>query len=570
MRRIAVVRLVLTVATCAAATLTVVTAPGQAAAAQTCSIYWTGSVSHDWQVRRNWSLTDGGSASPRIPRNTDVVCMSTSPVSADVVASPIDRAIAAIDFSVTGSVTPSLEIQGGTFQIGASDSTINDLVMDGTLTGTADVTLTGDPALAAAPVVFSGAGTKTVGPGAVFTQDAVLTLGTSVAAGGTDLVIDGAWTGSRTRVRLASVPSGHASQLVTNGPVTLAAGTQVSDLGGGAVRGYWLNTGAVQAPDGATVFTALTNDGSMATGDLFVQRGNAPTGADSGTWDTNGAGVFLIGAPRTLSGGAVTGPGGFEVDGTNLQAAAGVSFSLLTVGSDASVSGSPTVATLDLAGGLLTGPGTMTLTGTNNLCDGTLQAGYTLRNEGALSYRRGCPFALTGSSTLDNAGTLAIVGTGCCSGFTTDGSASLIRNDSGAVMTSQLIGSGAGLDVPVPFHNDGTLRAIAGLLRFPGGVDNLAPDGTLTGGRWVVDGGRIGLLAPVTSNAAAVVVGPTGAFTPKLTKLAVNDGSLSSRNRSLSPAALPTPARWPSKRARCRPTLTTRAPGAPRSLPSER
>ncbi|HTU29617.1 MAG TPA: IPT/TIG domain-containing protein [Solirubrobacteraceae bacterium] len=518
---------------------------GASSAGTTCTIYWTGASSNDWGTAANWSLTNDGPAASGTPSSTDEVCMSTSAQNTSVdLGSSTSATIAGIDWPTSGSITPSLEVDGS-LTLGTASaayaSTIQNLTDEGDVTSAAAEALTVGTLSASSGAAFNGPGTLKVSGNATVTY---LQLGNTAAG---QLILQGTTTQSGDLVFYNGAELENRGTLNLSDSSYLDSDSNTSDL-------LQNDTGATIAFSGstssqsATINVPLANQGTVNAqeGTLVIGDG----GTDTGAYTTGSSGNLQFAGARTETAGAsISGNGSVDITGT-LTLAANASLTVYYLQVDGTLEAQTgsnlpgadlalTVnGTLDLdsgenltaqsftSDGQLNGPATLTVSGTSILrylslgpsTAGKLILQGTTTQSGDL--------VLNNGAELENQGTLEVSdGTD----FTSDDNSSgLLQNDTGATIAYAGSTSGQNATIDTPFTNNGTVDAVLGILNLDK-LSNLS-GGTLTGGTYETDGGRLSLPAAVTTNAATIVDDGSSAIVTggndAVAGLATNSGTL--------------------------------------------
>jgi hypothetical protein len=503
-----------------------ITAATATATTRSCTIYWTGATSTDWNTATNWSLTNNGPGAGRVPKSSDFVCMSTAAAHTAVVlsssttstvggiswpASPVSPSLevdGSLTIGVSGSIYSSninvLAVRGGNLQLSAGDhATAGRLTLNGTI---------------GQPGTLAVTGTATVGSG----SDSGSSLGN-----GTHLILEGSTTvqgeltlkngsevenrGSLTLIDSATISAGDASanRLSNDAGAELEA---VSDDGGG---------------DTASVAVAAVNDGRVVdvSERLDFGLGKAPA-SETGTYDAgDGATLLITGGQTEAAGVDYGGQGVVVVQGAvtftadaDLSNTGEIVFSNGTIDTGVTVSaGHVELYNSTPAASALTGPGT--LVATDGLdAEGFAAAPLSLDNvhvvlegDSAVSEDN---LELADGSVIENYGVLAVSGDG--SAISSDGSSSNeLVNEAGATLTGpeQSFGdlpSNSGF-VDVRTINHGAITVTAASFFEFSSLSNLA-GGTLQGGTYSATGGTLGLGGHVVTNDASILLAPGGVF----------------------------------------------------------
>jgi hypothetical protein len=473
-----------------------------------CTFFWTGAVGPSWGSPGNWSRTDGGPSAMRMPGPSDVVCMSTAPATtaATAINSPD---VMAIEWGQTGSVSPSLTIEGGTLTVGSGSQPPSSQIADLTV---AHATVSGTSPLAVSTLSLMGTATLS-GPGSLtITAGGSGTIGspsasTTTLTGGYSLVNQGTLSvltpsGGTTTVALAG-----GSTLVNDATLDVGDRTALvaQDAAGDALDNQSTGVLAYTGSTVASVSVPFANAGTAtAAGTGTLHLGATPSGTDAGSYQAGSGATIEFDQSRTLSAASTwTGSGTLGVaQGATLTALGTPSVGGLAV-VDATLVGSVSVwGSVELDSATLDGGGTMTvgINAVGTLASGggppiTLSGGYNLVNNGTLAAAANGATALQldGGATVQNGGTLELAAYTAISAG--DASAvSLVNQASGTVSYS---GSTSG-NITVPFSNAGTVRATGpGPLRL--GPPGSSPD---TGIFSVGSGGTLELQQSRTLSAA--------------------------------------------------------------------
>jgi len=410
---------------------------------------------------------------------------------------------------------------------------------------------------------WSGSGTLAIGPTATLRAAATLTVADLQLAGGTyagsATVTSSAWLaggrlvgpGSLTLVVGAVGTLGGSTSVsltLTNGYHLVNDGTltTTTNLSSGVVTTVVFTDGATLENAGTLNMTdyaqfvaldktadAMVNDAAATVSYVgsarawitvpFSNQGSASVsgsstlelgpgiGMDSGTYLTAAGSTLDVTGARTLGASAAIDSSGLLTIGSggalaSMSPVAVPSFSLAggTFRGSLTATNDLQLATGTLAGGtvMLSAGGSGTLGSIGGTL--TLAGGERLRNLGSLATvpapGAGPRIRLVGSSTLENASNLTLADG---AQVTADTSGDVLVNDAGATVA---YAGTTWATVDAPFDNVGTLMMSgAGGLRL-GDLTNLV-SGTLTGGTYAVDSGRLVLPSTVTVNAATVTVG---------------------------------------------------------------
>lgn len=543
--RAALRAMVLTLAGLSLTVLNNALVPVGAAAAGSCTLFWTGATDTTWSLAANWSTNTAGTGSVRTPVSSDVVCVATAPLRATATYTSLTRTVAGIDFSASGSVSPQLTIDGGRLTVGSGSgsvtSTINDLtILDGgSLQGSADHILTGRPVLDG-NAVLDGPGTTTLAAGTVVDTDGL------VISNGRRLVVAGTLrhTGCYDYVYVyGNAILENAGRIVADSDCGMRIYADPGD--GSLIR---VDAGAVLEIDQTAAETyvlqgPLENHGTvqMSAGTLIA----APTSTPDGSWALGTSAELRVASGGTLRirPGTLTGRNAVTVDGGTVNGDSGVTIGAVDLRAG-QLTGSPIVADLDVApSGVITGGGTVTIAGGGSgEVDGLVVSGGTIVvNKGTL-HHTACtaPIQLRSGSVLRNEGQFRI---DCQSSISDDGSAgALVRNAATGTITVAMPVGVKIYTMGPSFTNDGSIAVTLGQFEVPR-LTNFAA-GTLTGGTYSVVGGKLVIPGNLTTNAANLtVLTPGELYTPGLTRallpLRTNSGSLTvSGNLNLTSAEL--------------------------------
>ena len=474
--------------------------------------------------------------------------------------------------TVTGSTTIS-----GIATFNMASVTFPILLVSGTVTGTAAITIPSGGAFTWAAGTMSGTGTTTIGAGAssaisgtptkslsrsLINQGIVTWSGTGWVAGSGAASFTnqaGAVFNDQASADFSAVPFTNQATAAFN----KSAGT--SAFSGGAP---FNNDGTVTVTGGTLKLSAGTHSGAFGgSGSGTIEFAGAthtfdtntsmtvPNVAFSGGTETFN-GVYNPATSTTVTGGTIT----FNSAATLL----GVGSTLSVNGSVATASvtfnsGEPiTVATLNLAGtggGTLTGSDSFTVTSAFNWTSGastfsgtgsiTITPGATMTigpasgnviltraliNQGTATWTAGA-IAATGTIINQAGATFAIQNAGSV------GFSSIFTNDPGATLTK----SGAGTaTLSGTLTNSGTVTATAGTLDLTGTVTQFVAGATpstasLTAGTWNMTGGTIlfpGTTRTVTTNQTTVTVGSPSSNSIEFASLGSNEGTLNVQSSS--------------------------------------
>jgi large repetitive protein len=248
---------------------------------------------------------------------------------------------------------------------------------------------------------------------------------------------------------------------------------------------------------GAGIAVAFDNHGTVnvGTGTLTVSGGNSPGANDTGKYTiTNNGMISFAGGIRDLSLAAtVTGPGTFDVNGSDLtdSAAWGTTQALIAVDSGTlSFPTAETINKLTVDGGTLAGPGTVTIPagGTANLgplgnSPGATLQGLRLINQGTAKLGAANPYGCAQSVCLQAAAVLenqaALILADGSSIYAADNQGEVFVNDAGA--TTTYVGGTKGSSLYVAFDNHGAVSVGSGNLSLQTGNSSTATDsGTYT------------------------------------------------------------------------------------------
>ncbi len=543
----------------------VMTLGGSASSADSsCTINWVGpSTGGSWSTAANWDLG-------HIPQNGDVACASG--VTGTITYSTGTTSLSELRLSAPLSIT------GGTLALtdtSATGNTVGGLTLGaGFVQGPGALAVNGD-------ISWGSGGGSLITPGGTLTQPAGHT--DTFAPNGTSSSING-WSvtlGSPVSMS-GTITLGFSGSFTATGNVTMADGATVNNNGGGT----FAVQGALTKPSGTG--TATIKPAVNLTGTVEV---------DTGTLAITGGGTAS--SPMTVSSGATLGIGGVTSSSAATVSGAGT-LEALDVNSTSTYNGTVNVAALTTGGnlggdslfnGTLTVSGTMSVTtetisfgGSGNTVGGlTLGAGF-VQGPGALAVNGDISWGSGGGSLITPGGTLtqpaghtdtfapngtsssingwsvtlgspvSMSGTitlGFSGSFTATGNVTMadgatVNNNGGgtfAVQGALTKPSGTGTATIKPAVNltgTGSLTVDAGTLSI-NSLTNLTSGGVLTGGAYTVAGGTLSIPFAITSNAATLSLGSSGAFmtgaTNALTSLTNNSGSVSvSQNLTLSSA----------------------------------
>jgi hypothetical protein len=411
------------------------------------------------------------------------------------------------------------EIRGGTVKVADGE----ELTIAGTLVQT-NGTLTGDVRVAGTfrwtGGRHDGPGTTTVAPEGALVVDAPC-LGASMNAG-------------RRIVNLGTIRMLRKASLSTSGvapPAIENAGRlEIDDTDGtpcaagagivGNARVVNASAGVIEKQGGsgmAVVEGALDNDGAVrvSAGTLKLRGNAAATHTGSFEATAPGSELVLADGPFALAPGAAL-AGHFAVEDGELEIPRAMTVTVDSMRLNrGTLSGAGTLrvlAALDWRSGTQRGPGVTLVepaatvqTGGVPLASLRLQDDRVLVNRGALALAD-VPLTIESGSSLLNAGTLELAGAAGVSG-----AGSLLHN-TGLLRKS----GGAAVAADVTIDNEGTIEVTGGtlvaerLLNHPSRAFGDQPS-PLTGGDYVLRGGRLRLLGAVDALAARVVLDGAGA-----------------------------------------------------------
>ncbi|QJW97713.1 beta strand repeat-containing protein [Frigoriglobus tundricola] len=423
-------------------------------------------------------------------------------------------------YNLNGSFTPSKTvISGGTVNFDANTKLATLTFTGGTLSGTANLTVTG-------PLNWTG-GTMS-GSGTTLSKGALLIETTSAtpSLSGRTFDNDGSaiLTGSGTLTIVSGALFDNAKGATFN-----VQGDAV--IGDGSDTGTFDNAGTFEKTltTGTTNLEAVFNNSGtvgVQTGTLALAGGGTGSGAFA---VSSGAVLAFSGDTDTLSPAShVTGAGtvAFQGGTVNLEGAFAPANTDIT-GGTVNVTTNLSLADLTMSGGTLTGPSTVTVTGPLDWTGGTMSGSGTTVAAGGLTidttvggnpglsartFRNaqvgtlvgnGGTFAVSNSGTFDNAagGALTIQGSVSFGAAFFQGPGT-VQNEG----TLNLSGTGTTVTVNEPFTTNGTVNLggntlnTSGTYTQTGGTTNLQ-GGTLTaGGTGVILQAPASLIGPGTVN----------------------------------------------------------------------
>ena len=438
--------------TCAAlicAALTAAWVDQRAAAAGTCSIYWTGRFSSEWGATSNWSASDGGQSAGRLPGMSDYVCMSSAPLRATANLKGT-ATIDGISWPKTATVTPTLQISGhltvGTTE-GAFASTIASLTMSGTLSTITSIAVSSSTLQSGWTLGGSGTFTITAG-GTLSMSGGSLVEGIRLVNQGTATVAQGVGISF---VHASVLENAASLSLADNSVMNLiSTGRIINDISG-TLKYAGSSTSAT-----ASIQVPFDNFGavSVTRGTLDLRGGSSSLSkGDTGSYSAAAAGVVqFAGGVRTLTG-QVTfpGPGQITVSGQ------------LNVGRGTAI----TLSNLLLSNGTFAGRGTVTIPsgGSADLAGGSLEGGLHLVNNGTVAIAAIATLYFLDASELENAGSLTLaddarIGYRCCNNYANG----FLVNDTGATLLYAGSSTSSSSTIEVPFDNYGSVTVTRGTL----------------------------------------------------------------------------------------------------------
>ena len=400
-------------------------------------------------------------------------------------------------------------INGGTVSVNSAATVDNLSLTNGTLQGSATLTVT--QTMDWTGGWQSGSGATVIPPGAALNASG---SSQKMLAGSRTLNNQGTLTWSGTGI--FNINQNSTAVIQNSGLFDVQADTA---LGSGQLNttATFNNTGIFRKSGGTGVTTVATVLTFNNSGTVQVQAGTLRlwTGATS-----NSGGAFEVSSGATLqfTGGthnlfatsAVSGAGQVRFDGAtvNLDGAYTVSGLTTVSGGTPNFNSTVSLSSLDISGGTLSGSGVLTVTGTLNWTGGWQSgSGATVIAPGAALNASGSSSkTLAGSRTLENQGTITWSGTGTFS--VNQNSTAVIQNSglfdaqadaalgSGQLATTAAFNNagifrksgGTGVTTVatvLTFNNSGTVQVQAGTLRLWTGATSTS------GGTFEVSGGAV-------------------------------------------------------------------------------
>ncbi len=446
-----------------------------------------GASTSSWHDAANWDLDT-------LPISTDTVCIGAAFA---VTYSTGSTTIVALEHTSTQPFT----VSGGTLTISGT-STISSAGLDqtgGTLTGTGTLdiaglftwsggtqsggitnvnggltvsgsgskTLTARTLNSPGAVTYSGAGSLTIGNGAIFNNNGAFDLQTDAdlpAGGGAPSTFNNPGAFTKSGGALTS-----SIGVAFNNVGTLTASSGILSLTNGGNCGATCNGGYNAIAPG----TLLFNGGTFGLGPGSSVAGAGMVTFGSGT--VNHAGTNNVAGATTVDGGTVNFTGTVLSVGTLSLSAGTADFS-----SGETVT---PVGTVTHVGGTLTGSDTLTIAGLYDWSGGTHSGGGTTNANGGMTLA-GNGFKTLLGRTLNNNGAAVFTGTGSLllgNGAVFNNNSTFdLQTDANVTATLSLprtfnnVGTftksaGAQSDVNIEFNNSGTVNASAGILRLRSG-----------------------------------------------------------------------------------------------------
>jgi RHS repeat-associated protein len=434
-------------------------------AAPTCSIYWTGQTSQDWGTTSNWSLSNGGTSTNRLPGRSDYVCMSTKPQQATIDLNQ-SATVAGVDWPATTTVSPTLDVGAdgsltiGTSSIADASSVASLQVTGGTVSTNTSIT-TASLALSSNGEI-EGTGTFTV------PSSGSLTLSGGELASGIQLINDGigkeAQSASVAFVDNSELENAGTLTLADNGvlsPTAYGTGWVINEVGGKISYSGSASSSSTQIAAEFDNFGTVT----VPQGTLELTGGSTPASTgDIGSYDAGFSGIIDFSGDQNFANG-VTFPGSGEIAITSGQ---------ISIPSGDSVS----TPNLLLSGGTFAGRGTLMIpaNGTADLANGALVGGLHYVNDGTTTEAAIANIDMNGAAVIDNAATMTLADSAtfqACCGATPG----WIVNESGATLTYTGSASSSSTVVNIPFDNFGTVTVIRGTLSLDGGSSSESTSG---------------------------------------------------------------------------------------------
>jgi hypothetical protein len=454
-----------------------------AAAALSCTIYWTGATSGSWSDGTNWSLTDGGPAANRVPSSTDVVCMSSSPTTSIVTLNG-DSTILAIEWPATVSLTPQLTIPTGDGLTAGADKTspnssVAQLTVDGTLIANSGFTTTGTS--------LSG-GTIDVGGTFAVPVQTTLTL-----SGGSTIEI--AANGILTLGDGSAINDGDN---FANSVVLDAAG-KVEFNGAGGTSSAHINVpfhdASVVESSAGTLF--LDGGGTLASTSLGVNDSFGTTDVQS-SFVASGVGAANLSGLTLVAGGVLNGPGSFSIPANGVFTAGQSGQGGGVLGDGATVTNDGTFGVTPSGIGVMSGATIENASGsTMAFSDGSFISNNDSNAANRLTNDAGATLTYAGTSGSQVASIqIPLVDNGAATV-----SKGTLEVDGGATIGGGASASGAGIfslnSTTIPAAGGGSLSGMTvgpfGILNGPGAFT--VPSGAVT--HWA-NGGSLDTAASVT------------------------------------------------------------------------
>jgi RHS repeat-associated protein len=453
-----------------------------------CTDTWTGPSEGNWETAGNWST---GS----VPDTSDIACVGSG-VTVQV-AGGTDHAGVLLDEG-------ALDIPSGSLELASESrsSTVGALTLNGgTLTGAGTLDVSGS--LSWSYGTMSGSGSTVIEP------DATATL-----KGGTQLTtrqLDNEGTATLTNGTFLNMSEG--AQIKNSGTFKTNTtegwdGFQYNPDTGPAPS--IINTGTFEKTAGSAeteVKVSFENQGTVQSHAGSLQFYGGGTSTD-GTWSASEGGSFYFGegtytleddtlaGPVSLAGATITtkevkaGITSLQISGGTLNIATG---SLTTTDTTQTYGTLTGTGTLDISGSLSWTGGTMSGSGATVIEPGasaTLKGGTQLTtrqldNEGTATLTNGTFLNMSEGAQIKNSGTFKTNTTEGWDGFQYNpdtGPAPSIINTG----TFEKTAGSAETEIKVDFTNDGHVTALAGELKFFGGVPEQAAYGS-----WHDAGGAI-------------------------------------------------------------------------------
>ena len=500
------------------------TGAGVAQAAGSCTLagakVWSaGAVDNNWFNANNWIPAGAPAAGSN-------VCIQNSPPGGKVViGTGVNTSIGSIESSQPLQLTAGTLTLTSTTQISDMHSTLT--LTGGTLAGAGNLSVDGS-------LVWEGGATMTGAGATIITSAGTLAIndgsdaGTRQLKGNRNLTVNGAatWSGSN----FVCMDTGAKLIVASGGTMNVTNNQQIYNCGGGGVAPLVsiLSGGSLTKSSAATTNMSVPfqNAGTVSTssGTLSLDGGSG-AGSSSGTWTAAAGSTIDMNATHNASAMTVDGAGKTRVIGGTLNltgagsVAAGGTLELLSSGTVQGAGNLTVTGTLLWSGdSTMTGngdttiapAGTLTINDATNAGERRLTSNRTLAINGTAIWSGTANICIADGANIDVAGSLTTSNAQYAYNCTGLGTPKL-NVLAGGTLTKGTTGT---TNVYVPFDNDGSVHAGAGVLSLDGGSGTGSSSGT-----WTAAAGTSIDLAGGTHNAAPLPL--TGAG-----KLRVNGGTL--------------------------------------------